>query len=60
MTQYEKVNVKLSNAEFKKLKSAVKSKTVATLRMTKKVFESDVPNELLLATWQKAKLCRVN
>ena len=43
MTQYEKVNAKLSNAQLNKLKCAVKNKTAATLRITRKIFEVDVP-----------------
>ena len=34
MLEYRKVNVKLSDAQLKKLKTAVKNKTGATLRMS--------------------------
>ena len=34
MLGYRKVNVKLSDAQLKKLKTAVKNKTGATLRMS--------------------------
>ena len=57
MVEYSKVNVKLSDAQLKKLKTAVKNKTGTTLRMSLKIFdENDLPHELLLTTRQKAKL----
>ena len=34
MLEYRKVNVKLSDAQLKKLKTAVKNKTGVTLRMS--------------------------
>ena len=52
MTQYEKVNVKLSNTQLNKLMSAV-NPTGVTLRLTRKMFESHVPNELLLTNSRK-------
>ena len=57
MVEYSKVNVKLSDAQLKKLKTAIKNKTGATLRMSLKMFNgNDIPNELLLTTRQKIKL----
>ena len=57
MVEYSKVNVKLSDTQLKKLKTAVKDKTGITLRMSLKMFnENDLPNELLLTTRQKTKL----
>ena len=54
MVEYSKVNVKLSDTQLKKLKTAVNNKTRATLRMSLKVFaENDLPYELLLTTRQK-------
>ena len=51
------VNVKLSDAELKKLKTAVKDKTGTTLRMSLKMFDgNDLPHELLLTTRHKTKL----
>ena len=51
------VNVKLSDAQLKKLKTAVKNKTGTTLRMSLKMFNgNDIPHEWLLATRQKTKL----
>ena len=57
MVEYSKVNVKLSDAQLKKLKTAVKDKTGTTLRMSLKMFAEDVlSHELLLTTRQKTKL----
>ena len=57
MVEYSKVNVKLLDAQLKKLKTAVKNKTGTTLRMSLKMFNgNDIPNELLLTTRQKIKL----
>ena len=57
MVEYSKVNVKLSDTQLKKLKTAVKDKTGTTLRMSLKMFDGDdLPHELLLTTRQKTKL----
>ena len=57
MVEYSKVNVKLSDTQLKKLKTAVKNKTGTTLRMSLKTFNGkDLPYELLLTTRQKRKL----
>ena len=54
MVEYSKVNVKLSDTQLKKLKTAVKDKTGTTLRMSLKMFDVyDLPHELLLTTRQK-------
>ena len=50
------VNVKLSDTQMKKLRTAVKDKTGTTLRISLKMFHrNDLPHELLL-TRQKTKL----
>ena len=50
------VNVKLSVAQPKKLKTAVKKKTGTTLTMSLKMLDgNDLPPELLLTTRQKRK-----
>ena len=54
MVEYNKVNVKLSDSQLNKLKTAVKIQTGATLRMNIKVFSGN--NELLLITRQKNNL----
>ena len=57
MVEYSKVNVKLSDTQLKKLKTAVKDKTGTTLRMSLKMFDgNDLPHELLLTIRQKTKL----
>ena len=57
MVEYSKVNVKLSDTQLKKLKTAVKNKTGITLRMSLKMCnENDLPHEFLLTTRQKTKL----
>ena len=57
MAEYNKVSVKLSDAQLKKLKDVVKDNTGTTLRIKLKMFDgNDVPHELLLTTRQKTKL----
>ena len=57
MVEYSKVNVRLSDTQLKKLKTAVKDKTGTTLRINFKMFDgNDLPHELLLTTRQKTKL----
>ena len=57
MVEYSKVNVKLSDIQLKKLKTAVKNKTGTALRISLKMFNgNDLPHELLLTTRQKIKL----
>ena len=57
MVEYSKVNVKLSDTQLKKLKTAVKDKTGTTLRISLKMLNGkDLPHELLLITRQKTKL----
>ena len=57
MVEYSKINVKLTDTQLKKLKTAVKNKTGTTLRMSLKMFDgNDLPHELLLTTRQRTKL----
>ena len=57
MVEYNKVNVKLSDTQLKKLKNSVKNKTGTTLRINLKMFnENNLPHELLLTTRQKPKV----
>ena len=57
MVEYGKVNAKLSDTQLKKLKTAVKNKTGATLRMNLKMFNgNDLSHELFLTTRHKTKL----
>ena len=53
MVKYSILNVKLSDAQLKKLKTAVKKKTRTTLRMSLKMLHGNHwPHELLLTTRQ--------
>ena len=57
MVEYIKVKVTLSDSQLKKLKDAVSSNTVTTLRTSLKMFnEKKLPDELLLTTRQKTKI----
>ena len=57
MVEYSKVNVKLTDTQLKKLKTAVKNKTGTTLRINLKMLNgNNLPHELLLTTRQKTKL----
>ena len=57
MGEYNKVNVKLSSTQLKKLKDAVKNNTGMTLRISLKMFDgNDLPHDLLLTTRQKTNL----
>ena len=57
MVEYNTVNAKLSNLQLNKLKSTVKNKQGATLRMNARMFNgNNLPHELLLATRQTTKL----
>ena len=57
MVEYNKVTVKLTDTQLKKLKTAAKNKAGTTLRMSLKMFDgNNLPHELLLTTRQKTKL----
>ena len=57
MDEYSKLNVKLSNVHLEKLKTSVKDKTGAALRMGLKIFEGGyLPHKLFLTTRHKTKL----
>ena len=44
MVEYNKVHVKLSDTQIKKLKNAIKNKTETTLRISLKMFNgNDLP-----------------
>ena len=57
MVEYNTVNVKLSDSQLNKLKSAVKSNEGTTLRINTRMFNgNNLPHELLLTTRQTTKL----
>ena len=61
MTQYNSLNVKQSNSQLNKLKSAVKNETRVVLRLSSDMIgdnETNFPRKLLLANRQVANLCK--
>ena len=57
MVEYNKVNARLSESQFKKLKYAVKIQARITLKKNLKIFNgNNLLHELLLTTRQKTKL----
>ena len=61
MTQYNSLNVKLSNSQLNKLKPAIKNKTEVVLRLSSNIIgdnETSFPHELLLTNRQVANLCK--
>ena len=59
MTQYNSLNVKLSNSQFNKLKSAIKNETEVVLRLSSNMVGDDETNfshKLLLTNRQVANL----
>ena len=56
MVEYSNVNVKLTDTQLEKLKTAVQNNAGTTLRMSLKMFDgNDLPHELLLTTRPKKK-----
>ena len=61
MTQYNSLNIKLSNSQLNKLKSAIKNETELVLRLSSNMIgnnETNFPYRLLLANRQASNLCR--
>ena len=63
MTQYNSLNVKLSNSQLNKLKSAIKNGTDVILRLSSNMIgnsdnEANFPHKLLLANTQVANICK--
>ena len=59
MTQYNSLNIKLSNSQLNKLKSAIKNETEVVLRLSSNMIgddESNFPHKLLLTNRQVANL----
>ena len=58
--QYNNLNVKLSNSQLNKLKSAIKNEIEVFLRLSSNMIgdnESNFPHQLLLTNRQVANLC---
>ena len=57
MVEYSKVDVKLTDTQFKKLKTAGKNETETTFEMNLKMLDgNNLPHELLLTTRQETKI----
>ena len=64
MTQYNSLNVKLSNSQLNKLKSAIKNETEIVLRLSSNMIrnsddETNFPHKLLLTNRQVKNLRKV-
>ena len=63
MTQYNSLNVKLSNSQLNKLKSAIKNETDIVLSLSSNMIgksndETNFPHKLLLTNTQVVNLCK--
>ena len=61
MTQYNSLNVKLSNSQLNKFKSTIKNETEIVLRLSSNMIgdnETNFPRKLLLANRKVANLCK--
>ena len=61
MTQCNSLNVKLSNSQLNKFKSAIKNETEIVLRLSSNMIgdnETNFPHQLLLTNRQVANICK--
>ena len=61
MTQYNSLNVKLSNSQLNKFKSAIKNKNEVVLKLSSNMIgdnETNFSHELLLTNRQVTNLCK--
>ena len=61
MTQYNSLDLNLSNSQFSKLKSAIKNESEVVLRLSSNTIdddESNFPHKLLLTNRQVENLCK--
>ena len=63
MTQYNRLNVKLSDSQPSKLKSAIKNETDVVIRLSPKMIgdsddETNFPHEVLLTDRQVSSICK--
>ena len=61
MTQYGSLNVKLSNSQLNKLKSAIKNETEGVIRLLSNMIgdnETNFPHKWLLTNRQVSNLCK--
>ena len=64
MTQYNTLNVKLSNSQINKLKSIIKNNTKVTLKISSNIIgdsndENNFLHKFLLPNTQVLRLCKV-
>ena len=63
MTQYNSLNLKLSNSQLNKLKAAIKNESEVNLRLSSNMIgdsndKTNLPHELFLTNRQVANLCK--
>ena len=63
MSQYNTLNVKLSNSQLDELNSPIKNNTEVTLQLSSNIVgdsddENNFPHKLLLTNTQVSKLCK--
>ena len=61
MTQYNSLNVKLSNSQLHKFRSAIKNENKVVLRLSSNMIgdnETNFPHKLLLTNRQVSNLCK--
>ena len=63
MTQYNMLNVKLSNSQLNKLRSGIKNGTELTLNLSSNLIgnsndETNFPHKILLTDTQVSKICK--
>ena len=61
MTQYISLNVKLSNSQLSKFKSAIKNENEVVLRLSSNIIgdnETNFPHKLLLTNREVSNLCK--
>ena len=63
MTQYNSLNIKLSNSQLNKLKSGTKNETEVVLRLSSNIIgdsndETNFPHKLLLTDDKVSSLCK--
>ena len=63
MTQYNRLNTKLSNSQLKKLKSAIKNEYDVVIRLAPSMIgdsndKGNFPHELLLTDTQVSRICK--
>ena len=65
MTQYNALNLKLSNSKINRLKSGIKNNTQVTINFSSNVIgessdETNFPYKLLLTNTQVSKICKAS